>query len=164
MHALDDDRSLPGVAHPPQVLPRDDRLLEQGAHVAAGHRAHVWQLDVRKHFRCAVGDEVHDPPRARNELTRVRHARPEAPLKQVPDAMSKVALAHACNRRIDGHDQHGIARRFRARDRGFRHCAATRDIELIPERTPGPFADFFESSAGKRGHCLLYTSDAADEL
>src|SRR6185369_17954227 len=89
--------------------------------------------------------------RARNELTRVRHARPEAPLKQRPDAMSKVALAHARNRRIDGHDQRGIARRFRARDRGFRHRAATRDIELIPERTARAFADFFESSARKRG-------------
>src|SRR6478672_11271752 len=41
--AFHDDRTLPGIAHPAEVLPRHDRALEQDADIAAGHRADVGQ-------------------------------------------------------------------------------------------------------------------------
>src|SRR5262245_10949517 len=81
----------------------------------------------------------------------MRDARPEPALQEMSHAVSKIALAHAGNWRVAGHHERGVPRRFRTRDRRFRHRPATWDVELIPERPPRAFADFFESSAGKRG-------------
>src|ERR1041384_3748728 len=149
MHALHDDGTLPGIAHPSEIFPGDDRAFEQDTDVAARHGAFAGQLHVRKYFRPTIGEVIDDPAWTCDELPRVRKASPDITLQDGTDAVAAVALAHAGDRRVDRDDEHLETSGFRARDRGLRYVASTRDVELKPQRSVRSLPHFLQSGAGE---------------
>src|SRR5690606_27597903 len=94
VHALHDDRAVPGLGDPGDVVPGHRRGGELGADVGVRHRA-LGQQDVREVHGEAVAPEVEDPPRLDEHLGHEGHDVGEAPGDQLRRAVAHVALAHA---------------------------------------------------------------------
>ncbi len=65
-------------------------------------------------------------------------------------AVAEIALAQACHRRVDRHDERGAACRPRALEGGQRDIAAADEIDLVPHWTGGARPDFVDARAGER--------------
>ena len=132
--ALRDDRSAPRVANPLEVVPRCRRRFERGADIGVTHRA-VGEHDVGEVHQAAVGEEGREPSGAHEHLAEVRD-RGQVHREEFLDAVARIALAHAGDRRVDGDDQRFVAGRpSRARSPSSRRRGRRRDrAETRPVR------------------------------
>ena len=149
VHTLDDDRTVPEVADPPQVAPRHGRLLERRADVRVQHRA-VREDDVGEFHQAAVAEEAGEPARAREKLPDVRKHVERIAREQLFDAVAQIALAHARDRRVDRDDENRIAGGARALEHRGGDVAPAEQIHLIPGRTWRRGADVLQPGARQR--------------
>ncbi len=147
VHALRDDRSAPRFADPLEVFPRRRRRFERRADIGVTHRA-IGEDDVGEVHQAAVAEEGIEPAGPREHLTEIGDRR-EIAREQLLDAVARVALAHAGDRRVDRDDQRLVAARLGATDRLQRDIAAADEIQLIPRVAGRRLFDVFHRAAGQ---------------
>src|SRR3954451_14382424 len=131
VHALRDDRTLPRLADPFEIIPADHRLFERRADIRVRHRP-VFQHDVRKLHQAAVAQVAVQPARPGEELKEVREHREGRTGDELLHAVAQIALAHAGDRPVDRDDERRTAAALRALDCCQRDVASADDVQLIP--------------------------------
>lgn len=153
MNALDNDRPLPDLPDPAEIVPGHHRLLERRAHVRVQHRSRVWKHHVRELHQTAVAQKRGQPERLRGKLPDVRDSGDLTP-EQLLDPVSHVPFAHTGNRCVDRQHQRGIADLPRPLDRSGRHIPSTTEVDLIPRGSRRRFANVLELASGERRECV----------
>ena len=151
--ALDDEFAGPQAANPFHVAPVE-RLVEMlGGPLARAHHADaaLIQIGLDVSERLAVTHEHakspaglgRDVPQIAQRQTR-RHGEP----------VLDVGVTLPAQGQIDGDDEHGALRRFRAVDHRLAEAAVAQDIELEPERAADRGADVLDGRNRHGGQAI----------
>src|SRR5690242_17819483 len=102
---FNDDRSLPRLANPFQIVPGHNRLLKSRSNIGVQHWSFAGDNDILKFHQAAICEKSCQPPRPNEELVYEWQHGPEFSTEQFLCTVSKVSFAVSRDWRVDSDHQ-----------------------------------------------------------
>ena len=149
MNAFDDDRKVPGVADPTEILPTHHRLLKSGADIGVRHCSLSGNDDVWELHQPTIGDEARQPSGFCQKLSHERQHLTKFAGQELLDAIPKITFALTGHWRIDCDDKGRVPGGSRTFDGCERAVPTSDQIELIPDRPLRRSGNILQTAARK---------------